>query len=86
MTRRSMLRRSAAAAGALASIALVGCDDDDAAGISTPLPQAGGTLRFGTSLPISYVLDRFGVGAPNHKRICGPKHKLGLGPGPQTQT
>jgi ABC-type transport system substrate-binding protein len=51
-----MLQRSAAGAGALGALAIAGCDDGGS-GSSTPLPQQGGVLRFGTSLPIAYGLD-----------------------------
>jgi peptide/nickel transport system substrate-binding protein len=51
-----MLQRSAAGAGALGALAIAGCDDGGA-GSSTPRPQAGGVLRFGTSLRIAYGLD-----------------------------
>jgi peptide/nickel transport system substrate-binding protein len=57
LSRRGFLQRSAAAAGVLAAASIVGCGDDAASGLSTPLPQRGGTLRFGTSLPIAYGLD-----------------------------
>lgn len=57
MSRRDALRGATAAGGALAAIALAGCSDDDASRRSTPEVERGGTLRFGTTLPISYGLD-----------------------------
>ncbi|MEX0750337.1 MAG: ABC transporter substrate-binding protein [Dehalococcoidia bacterium] len=57
LSRRDLLRRSAAASGALAAMTLVGCNEEDGGGVSTPPAEAGGTLRFATSLPISYGLD-----------------------------
>jgi ABC-type transport system substrate-binding protein len=56
-TRRQALRGAAALAAAGAAMSFVGCDDDSTTGESTPAPQAGGTLRFATSLRMAYGLD-----------------------------
>jgi peptide/nickel transport system substrate-binding protein len=55
MSRRDLLRRGTIAAGAVATFALAGCDDDP--GGASIRGKQGGTLRFGASVPIAYGLD-----------------------------
>lgn len=53
ISRRRALASGAAAAGGVAALLALGCDDDG----GEEQPQPGGTLRFTTSLPMSYGLD-----------------------------
>jgi peptide/nickel transport system substrate-binding protein len=57
VSRREVLQYAALAGSALAAASVAGCNDDEAGSVSTPMAEQGGTLRFGTSLPIAYGLD-----------------------------
>jgi peptide/nickel transport system substrate-binding protein len=74
INRRALIRRSAAVAGAAAAVSIVGCGDDSARSALTPQAESGGTLRFGTSLPISYGLDPHveqGAGLAIYPKVYG---------------
>jgi peptide/nickel transport system substrate-binding protein len=57
VSRRRALRSGAMLAVAAAALPLVGCSDGASAPTAGDRPRPGATLRFGTSLPMSYGLD-----------------------------
>lgn len=75
ITRRRVLASGVAAMAGLTAAGAIGCRDDDGGGDGGgDAPQPGGTLRFGTSLPMSYGLDpqiEQGAGLAVFPRIYG---------------
>jgi len=72
--RRSFLRGSLAVAAAVAAAPLAACDDDGGGSDAGSGASRGGTLRFGTVLPISFGLDpqvERGAGLAIFPRVYG---------------
>ncbi len=79
VSRRRALRSGAMLAAGAAALPLVGCSDEASAPTAGDQHRTGGTLRFGTSLPLSYGLDPHleqGGGLPVIAKLYGYTHHI----------
>jgi peptide/nickel transport system substrate-binding protein len=87
ISRRRALGAALAGGGAVAALALAGCDDDgsplgaalERASPTAAAPRRGGTLRFGTTVPIASGLDpqiETGTGLTIIPRLYGYTHHV----------
>ncbi len=79
LSRRRALQSGAALAAGALSWPLVGCTDEAHAPTDEGTPRSGGTVRFGTSLPLSYGLDPHleqGSGLPIVAKLYGYTHHV----------